>query len=452
MQIKIHKNFSKRINSTKRPTGGTTIDVVLKEECTVENPIFILNGYDASIDYIEAFGKYYFVDKKNIIDNSRCEYACIEDYLATGKSDIGNTTALIARSSTTYDKYLRDDFVSTTTIKNSTARDAFTVPFNKEGCFIMSVVNDEASATGYVANYILGADSLKLIARWLSGQGTYDNTWADIETYLMMQFSNCFDCVRSLKWIPVNKSDANSVGTSTNVRIGKYDTHVVGRLVTSDDLIVNSTTIDLSDILPDDFRMAAPYSSVDLFVPYYGLLPLTPECCVDEIQITHYIDVSVGECHVVVNSTGTDKEKMLASLHYDIGVDCPIAQVGKTLGNIIEGATGTIAAVVSGNPLATINAGVGLISAVASNGVSVTGALSGRAMSAHNKLTAYVTVCTTTSPDDLLTLYGRPCMQVLQISNLSGYVQCINASVASSLTQSEIARINGMLNEGFYYE
>ena len=87
MQIKIHKNFSKRINSTKRPTGGTTIDVVLKEECTVENPVFVLNGYDASIDYIEAFGKYYFVDKKNIIDNSRCEYACIEDYLASFVSE-----------------------------------------------------------------------------------------------------------------------------------------------------------------------------------------------------------------------------------------------------------------------------------------------------------------------------------------------------------------------------
>ena len=162
--------------------------------------------------------------------------------------------------------------------------------------------------------------------------------------------------------------------------------------------------------------------------------------------------MSVGDCHVIVNSTGTGEEKILASVHYDIGVECPIAQVGKTAVGVAQGVAGVIGSVLSGNPFNLFNAGVGLISATASNGVSATGALGGRAMSAHNKLTAYVTICATTSPDDLLTLYGRPCMEVLQIGNLSGYVQCVNASVASSLTQSEIAKVNGMLNEGFYYE
>lgn len=453
MQIIVHKNFSKRLNSTKRPSSvGTTVNVVLKEECTVENPIFILSGYDATIDYIEAFGKYYFVDKKTILDNNRCEYSCIEDYLATGKSDIGATTALIARSSSNYNKYLRDDFVSVTVNKQSTARDAFAIPFNKTGCFILSVVNDVSSATGYVCNYIIDAAGLADIARWLSGQGTYDTTWSDVETYLMMQFGNCFDCVRSLKWIPVDYTTAGGVGGSFVVRIGKYNTGVTGYKITTTDLVQDSTTIDLSDILPDDFRAAAPYASVDLYLPYYGLVSLTPECCVDEIQISYYIDVSVGDCHVIVNSTGTDKEKILASVHYDIGVECPIAQVGKTAVGVAQGMAGVVASALTLNPFSLFNAGVGLISATASNGVSATGALGGRAMSAHNKLTAYVTVCATTSPDDLLARYGRPCMEVLQINTLSGYVQCVNASISSNLTQSEIAKINGMLNEGFYYE
>ena len=454
MQIKIHKNFSKRLNSTKRPTGGTTVDVVLKEECTVENPIFILNGYDASVDYIEAFGKYYFVDKKTLLDNNICEYSCIEDYLATAKTDIGNTTALIARSSSNYNKYLRDDSVSVTVNRVSTARDALSVPFSKTGCFILSVVNDVSSATGYVCNYIINAAGLSDIALWLSGQGTYDAgvSWNDIETYLIAQFGDCFDCVRSLKWIPVDYDTAGAVGGSFIVRIGKYNTGVSGYKITTNNLVSDSTTIDLSDILPDDFRMAAPYASVDVYLPYYGLVSLTPECCANEIMVSYDIDVSVGDCHVIMNSTGTDKEKLLASIHYDIGVDCPIAQIGKTAVGVAQGTAGVVGALLGSNPFSLFNAGIGLISATASNGVTSRGSLGGRAMSRHNNITAYVTVCATTSPDDLLTLYGRPCMEVVQISSLSGYVQCINASIASSLTQSEIAKVNGMLNEGFYYE
>lgn len=456
MQIKIHKNFKKRLNSTKRPTGGTTIDVVLKEECTVENPIFILNGYDASIDYIEAFGKYYFVDKKNIIDNSRCEYACVEDYLATGKSDIGNTTALIARSSSNYNKYLNDDMVSITVNKTNTGRDAYTMPFDKDGCFILSVVNDESSATNYVCNYICDASILEKVALWLSGQGTYDSgvTWADIETYLMLQFGDCFDCIRSLKWIPVSYGTvASVVGARDVVRIGKYNvTGARTERISKTDLVEDYDTIDLSDILPDDFRAAAPYSSVDVYLPYYGLVSLPPEQCRGEIGIKYSIDPSVGDCLITITTTGMDNEKILASIHYDIGVDMPIAQVGRNLAASISAGSDVLGNALMLNPIGTIQAGVGLISAVASNGVSCKGSLGGRAFSTRNEITAFVTVCNTTLPDDLLNLYGRPCMEVVQISSLSGYVQCVNASVASNLTQSEIAKINGMLNEGFYYE
>lgn len=454
MQIKIHKNFSKRINSTKRPTGGTTIDVVLKEECTIENPIFILNGYDASIDYIEAFGKYYFVDKKNIIDNSRCEYACIEDYLATGKSDIGNTTALIARSSSRYNTHLIDTMVSITNSKTSTARDAFAAPFSTTGCFVLSVVNDVSSATGFVCNYVIDAAGLADISSWLSGEASasYDVPWADIETWLMIQFGNLFDCVRALKWLPVDYATASAIGTQMGIRIGKYNTHINGYKITSTVTIDDYTTIDLSDILPADFRASSPFSSVDLFIPYYGLVALTPDECVNEIGIRYDIDVTVGDCMVVVNTVGTDKEKILASIHYNIAADCPIAQVGIIAHSVLSNTVAAVGALVTGNPLSLLSTGAGLISAMASNGASAKGSIDGRAMAHWVNFTAYVTVCGTTSPDDLLTLYGRPCMEVLKISGLSGYVQCINASVASSLTQSEIARINGMLNEGFYYE
>ena len=40
MNITYYTNFSKRINSTKQPTGGTTISCRLKAPCSVERPVF----------------------------------------------------------------------------------------------------------------------------------------------------------------------------------------------------------------------------------------------------------------------------------------------------------------------------------------------------------------------------------------------------------------------------
>ena len=61
MNIKIWTSFIKRTNSTKQPTGGTDKTVVLKRDCTIDAPSFILNEPVSNITYVQAFGNYYFV-------------------------------------------------------------------------------------------------------------------------------------------------------------------------------------------------------------------------------------------------------------------------------------------------------------------------------------------------------------------------------------------------------
>ena len=61
MQIIVWDNFTKRKNSTLRPAGGTTVTCVLKEQTSVENPVFILNTPLTLYTYVGAFGHYYFV-------------------------------------------------------------------------------------------------------------------------------------------------------------------------------------------------------------------------------------------------------------------------------------------------------------------------------------------------------------------------------------------------------
>ena len=67
MQINVWSGFSKRSNSTKRPTAGTVKTVVLKDPCDIKNPTFILESAANDFNYVEAFGNYYYCDCRHKI-------------------------------------------------------------------------------------------------------------------------------------------------------------------------------------------------------------------------------------------------------------------------------------------------------------------------------------------------------------------------------------------------
>lgn len=454
MKIKYWTSFSKRKNSTKRPSGGTEVEVTLKQPCSLENPSFILKDANAfSIDYVEAFGHYYFVSDKTHITNDNVQVDCVQDVLATYKTQIGNTTALIARSSSTYDTHLKDDMVS---IKNSYVAEEsspYSFVFDDEGCFILSCVNNKAAHSGYVANYVLTYSEFRAIAVWMSGGGNYGpDTYDDVIAFFVTNVSDVLGCIRAVKWVPLPYATVSAMGSADTVYLGKYNTNVSGVLIDTDALYHDGGSITLSQVLPTDFRAAEPYASVDIFVPYYGMVSLPPQYCINGIQYTYYVDVINGECFVRLYSMGTDQAKLLASLSYNIGVETPIAQAGRNAGAAMQSAIGAMTGLMSGSPLLAMKEGVGIVSAFAQSGVSAKGTQGGRAMAHYNELVAYVTVQDTTTPEDLTAVYGRPCMQVLQINTLSGYVQCIDASVAISGPAEDRDQINSYLNGGFYYE
>ena len=88
MQITTY-NFAKEPNSTKQPAaGGTVHNVVLKEPCSLFHPVFRLNGFSHSDNYVKWGSRYYFIEDIVQVTNSEAEYHCREDVLATYKSYI----------------------------------------------------------------------------------------------------------------------------------------------------------------------------------------------------------------------------------------------------------------------------------------------------------------------------------------------------------------------------
>ena len=63
MNISYWTGFSKRKNSTKQPTSGTTATVYLKDDTSILNPTFDCTGVPDNVNYIYVsdFGRYYFI-------------------------------------------------------------------------------------------------------------------------------------------------------------------------------------------------------------------------------------------------------------------------------------------------------------------------------------------------------------------------------------------------------
>ena len=108
-------NFTKRTNSTLRPTtGGTTKTVRLKEPTDVKNPVFIMNGIDNTSTMCIWNGAYYFITNRVYLTNDIMELHCTIDAGGTASDDIKGYTCFVERASYNYDSMVEDRLLSGT--------------------------------------------------------------------------------------------------------------------------------------------------------------------------------------------------------------------------------------------------------------------------------------------------------------------------------------------------
>ena len=198
MQIKVFSDFTKRINSTKQPTGGTTVDVALKDSCNIISPTFILNKLDFTINYVQAFGNYYFCDVTNL-DGHRSELSCTLDHLATYKSQIGSYNAFVEfTSSSSRVDILDPRNVPTDQIVCSTTLVGFSNSnfFNQGGCYILGLINDDADGNvGAVSYYKMDATAMRIFSQSVFAQNILDA--------LENQYYGVADGIVSCIWLPL---------------------------------------------------------------------------------------------------------------------------------------------------------------------------------------------------------------------------------------------------------
>ena len=162
-------SFVKRSNSTKQPTSGeTTLTCQLKDQTNMVNPTLIINAVPANWSsiwnyaYIAAFNRYYFINKWRWLNGLwECDLIC--DVLASFKTEIGNLSEFVLRSSNTYNGQIVDMQYPTTAetrVNAAALTNRFKTVYGM-GYYVLGVIsNDSSSAQGAITYYQMSAAQL----------------------------------------------------------------------------------------------------------------------------------------------------------------------------------------------------------------------------------------------------------------------------------------------------
>lgn len=464
MKVRFYTSFPKRNNSTKQISSEayTQLDLVLKEATSIENPVFLISGnhFNYTYAYIPDWNRYYFVDQILSSAKDLTQITLKEDYLASWKSDIGNTAAMILRSSSNYNVWIPDEevYVSTqkTLVREVGSNSVYFGDYT--GCYLYSVVNKKGSYSNFAAQYYTNATGIQSLADELLDGSLLD----DIVKY----YNNVSNAIISVKWMPFDFTSVSSDSTMTSLE----NVWIANNMLTFADYRITGSSIyiDGSQSIPipwrsdKDFRESNPYTELKLLIPMYGIIDLNAADYVgaSNVVVQYRVDRTTGDVIVIVNSDTAGA--VTQTVQFNVAVEMPIATLTRNIGGAVSAISGGINSAIGMAAGNYIGGGVGLISsaaqfALSANGrsVSLKGALTGKAATAYgDKFQLLLYTPHTLDPTNLnyIATKGRPVQAVDLISNFSGYVRCEDASVSINGLDSEREAINSYLNGGFYYE
>lgn len=455
--------FEKYENSTKRPTGnGTTFSCKVKSPSSLETPkVELSTAYPGNFNYayIPEWNRYYFITDCSY-DEGLWVLQLKVDVLATYKTEIGNASLYVIRSSAEFDRAVKDEFypVKAQMQYSSQSEEGFSGYTYDSGYYVINVLG--TTTTGNSTLFELTPENYRKL---ISELYTDINGWqvTDFVQSVVQKFGgNPAELLTSAMYFPLPFATHNNT-TEVPIKIGGWtSTTAVGvhlnnpiRYLPGFNPNVNSHP---QAALRGDYLSIAPYTKYELYVPGVGIINLdTSELRgVAKIYVTRSVDALTGKMFCLVE-TDANPTHYLAAVESQWGV--PIALKGSNNGgSLISGAisslgSAAIAAVTGGAAaiIGAVAAGVGTI-AGSIGGATSSASAGGSLVNLLEPMRLDTTFYYVTDDDN--THNGRPLMKVRQLSNIPGFIMVQRGDVPIEGTAEEQAEIRRYLEGGFYYE
>lgn len=471
---------AKRHNSTSVPSGGSAYDVDLKGGADLIDPVFTMQfSGTPQFSMMNYEGRYYFITGIRSIRQDLWEISGHVDVLATYKSNVQSTSAYVLyhthNNTELADRRLGIETTKTVDVEQG-AFDSFGSVSPSTCAVIINVVGEDSCAA-YAVTQAEADGLLNHFENWFNNtafQATpppQGNPFATVEealTYLadftflgtkqLMATGKASDSIKNAYMIPFSKS--NIPGTSSQIKLGKYVTNVTGNKI-------GDRTIgdDASVTIPwqaTDWRRNAPYHEIFLYLPFIGLVNISPSDVIGASYLYVHVELDVLSGDAIFTVSADDTKQVIAQYNTNIAAPYAIgaANINPTTAStaLISGAA-AVGALLTGNPatgVALATSGIiGIANALEAQptciGANAGGAAVGLADRA--KVICYTIFHDTVEdPGSVSTAIGTPTNCVQSLGSISGYVQTRAASVSGSMTDTERNEVNNLLDGGVYIE
>ena len=482
--------FDKRRNSTKTPTiagiDSEDLSIVLKSPTSYKNPSMHVyrSAEGFPFNYMDWSGWLYWIDDVVSVGNDRYDIQCSLDVLGTLRSFILNTTAFVLYDQTANTE-LPDSRLSVNTSKNVTITSgAFSYLGGHSfpgGTIIAGIITDKGASfyemDGSIADTLLeninntAIPNLLPMPRISWTTATIEEICQGIAQILdtagqnfviglrhILGSRSAADCIISAKQIPVLPGAISS--TTEPIYLGTWNSGKTGNRIT------NRIVLDSADVsIPwafSDWRRNAPYTELYLYVPFIGLIALSPGDLVGDtnIHILASLDVISGD---VIFEISTAAGRYIGQYGGNVAGSYAIGSSAVSFGNQVVTAIGATAAgaaiVATGGAAAAMAAKIGAagIAGIIASNTPTPSTITGGGGGASMGLAAVcycigVTHDTNVLPDSVASTIGTPAMAQKQLGTLTGYVQTRCASVSAPFYDGILDECNALLDGGVYIE
>ena len=482
--------FSKRINSSKLPSGGASYSCTSNEPLDVLAPRLRFNlpgGATANPSaynycYVQSFGRYYWIDKWIFVDGLWTAQ-CSVDPLASWRSEIRGSTKYILRAAAyangnpvTNGYYIDNKYPSKSEpdIIDFTQSTPWVGLANTSNSYFIIGIIGKGATRYYGASLANMANLLNIVLD--------DNFYTEFLNVLGLSTLypeakiavNPLQYISSIRWYPFPipgswLTDPVPYGPITIPMVGTGSvqlsplptmTPITGTITWNKMTLVNFGHPDAA--ARGAWLNNAPWSSYHLFVPPWGIIPLDSGvvCGVDQIKAAWSVDVAsgLGVLDVYGFVAGDGYTVHLCRAVSQIGVDFPVANIqtpGYGLASFMSTVLGVAGSVMSGKGDPYLAAAGGIANAV---GDAIAGQVPRLSMvssvgssSALYGTPALQAVYYRPAPEDIAE-NGRPVMQLATVSDYSGFMQVSDGEVAAAAYPEELNAISGYLTGGWFNE
>lgn len=440
--------FSKKENSTKRPSGSdaTLVDCETNNDFDLLNPVFVFSFRGGSSNptqynycYVGTFKRYYWVTGWTF-SNGQWIASCSVDALASWKPEIGRQSAYVLRSAAAFDGDIQDTLYPAkmdVVLETSTTES----PFNLSGRYIVGTVAD-----GGITEYVdLTPDGFTRFSNVAFSDEFYQSVAEGVDWMAKAAFDP-MQYVRSVLYIPVQPRG----GYIVTAKLGWWDTNITGGRIRVGDSFQLHFTLDVPKHPQASERgrylNCAPYASYMLDCRPWGRISLDPEDLKDVSSVTFDIKIDAVTGEGVLTTTIGGGRRVLAVAQ--VGQPVQLSQVTHNVGGAILSIVGGIGSAITGNIMGAaqgignaVNSVMGKVNTIGVNG-------SASQLDTSPQITAtFIKIVDEDNADR-----GRPLCQVRRIDTLPGYQIHADPEMSLPCTQSEMVAISGYLTGGFLYE